>query len=82
MVFGQAQDPGRQRADPGRPDRLSGVVSVSGYNVHNTSAASSPEAPQFERTTWYQYYLHGERGHAGLAAFRREFTRLFAADGQ
>jgi len=25
---------------------------------------------------WYQYYLHGERGRAGLAAYRREFCRV------
>lgn len=25
---------------------------------------------------WYQYYLHGELGRAGIAAFRREFTHL------
>ncbi len=29
-----------------------------------------------ERTLWYQYYLHGERGAAGLATYRAEFARL------
>jgi pimeloyl-ACP methyl ester carboxylesterase len=58
------------------PQTVRALVSVSGYNVQNLSAARSPAPPQFERAMWYQYYLHGERGQAGLAAFRREFTRL------
>jgi pimeloyl-ACP methyl ester carboxylesterase len=58
------------------PQTVRALVSVSGYNVQNLSAATAPAPPQFERAMWYQYYLHGERGRAGLAAFRREFTRL------
>lgn len=58
------------------PQAVRALVSVSGYNVQNLSAATAPAPPQFERAMWYQYYLHGERGRASIATFRREFTRL------
>lgn len=41
------------------------------------NAKRSPRRPpQAERRLWYQYYLHGDRGRAGLNAYRREFARL------
>jgi pimeloyl-ACP methyl ester carboxylesterase len=58
------------------PDRVSGLVSVTGYNVQNIPAAGNPVPPESERRLWYQYYLHGERGRAGLAAFRDDYARL------
>ena len=58
------------------PERVTGLVSVSGYNVQNIAGASKPRPPALERTLWYQYYLHGERGAAGLATYRAEFARL------
>jgi pimeloyl-ACP methyl ester carboxylesterase len=58
------------------PDRVRGLVTVSGYNVQNIPAAASPAPPEVERMLWYQYYLHGDRGRSGLDAHRREFTRL------
>jgi pimeloyl-ACP methyl ester carboxylesterase len=44
--------------------------------VQNIPVAGIPVPPQFERLLWYQYYLHGERGRAGLDTYRREFARL------
>jgi pimeloyl-ACP methyl ester carboxylesterase len=58
------------------PERVSGLVSVSGYNVQNIPASGQPAPPQDERKLWYQYYLHNERGRAGLAAYREDYTRL------
>lgn len=59
------------------PERVAGLVSCDpGYNIQNIAAANSPAAPDAERRLWYQYYLHGERGRAGLAANRSEFCRL------
>ncbi|GAA1923511.1 alpha/beta hydrolase [Nocardioides lentus] len=58
------------------PDLVGGLVSVDGYNVHDVAAmAATPEEPQVESRLWYQWYLHSERGRAGLAAHRRAFTR-------
>lgn len=58
------------------PQLVRALVSVSGYNVQNISASATPAPPQFERSLWYQYYLHSERGRAGLDIYRREFARL------
>ncbi|MCV7442211.1 alpha/beta hydrolase [Mycobacterium paraense] len=58
------------------PRDVRALVSVSGYHVQNIPAAAAPAAPQDERRLWYQYYLHGKRGRAGLSAHRREFARL------
>jgi len=58
------------------PQQVRALVTVSGYHVHNIPAAASPLPPEFERRLWYTYYLHGERGRAGLATYRREFARL------
>jgi pimeloyl-ACP methyl ester carboxylesterase len=58
------------------PQQVRALVSVSGYHVQNIAAAASPAPPRFEHLLWYQYYLHGERGRAGLRTYRREFTKL------
>jgi pimeloyl-ACP methyl ester carboxylesterase len=44
--------------------------------VQNIPASGYPVSPESERKLWYQYYLHNERGRAGLAAFREDYTRL------
>jgi pimeloyl-ACP methyl ester carboxylesterase len=58
------------------PSRARGLVSVNGYNIQNIAAASQPADAEKEHRLWYQYYLHGERGRAGLTERRREFCRL------
>jgi pimeloyl-ACP methyl ester carboxylesterase len=58
------------------PDDVSGLVTVDGYNVQDIAHASTPALPEQESAFWYQYYLHGERGHRGLEQHRAEFTRL------
>ncbi|WP_233887423.1 alpha/beta fold hydrolase [Paraburkholderia flagellata] len=58
------------------PSRARGLVSVNGYNIQNIAAALQPADPEQEHRLWYQYYLHGERGRAGLTENRRAFCRL------
>jgi pimeloyl-ACP methyl ester carboxylesterase len=59
------------------PERVIGLVSGDpGYNIQNIATANTPASPETERRLWYQYYLHGERGYAGLAANRQAFCRL------
>lgn len=59
------------------PDRARGLVSCGvGYNIQNIPAAGRPAAPETEHRLWYQYYLHGERGRAGLAENRDAFCGL------
>ena len=58
------------------PQRVRGLVSVNGYNLQDIARSATPAEPDKEHRLWYQYYLHGERGRAGLAAHRREFCRL------
>ncbi len=58
------------------PERCAGLVSVNSYNIQNIARAMEPEAPEKELRLWYQYYLHGERGRAGLEQNRRAFSKL------
>ena len=58
------------------PERARALVTCGGYNIQNIAASATPLAPEEEHRLWYQYYLHGARGRAGLAADRRGFCRL------
>ena len=58
------------------PQRCTGLVSFNSYNIQDISRAMVPDAPENERSLWYQYYFHSERGRAGLAADRRALCRL------
>jgi pimeloyl-ACP methyl ester carboxylesterase len=58
------------------PERCAGLVSFNSYNIQNIAKAVVPEAAENEHRLWYQYYFHGERGRAGLAADRRGIARL------
>lgn len=58
------------------PERVSGLVAVGGYDVHDIAGSGAPAPPATESALWYQYYLHGERGRRGLATHRRDFARL------
>jgi pimeloyl-ACP methyl ester carboxylesterase len=59
-----------------RPERVRGLVSGGGYNIHNIPAAGQPAAPENEFRHWYQYYFHGERGRAGLEQNRHALCKL------
>ena len=58
------------------PERVRGLVTVNGYNLQQIAQSGVPAAPEKEHRLWYQYYFHGERGRAGLAANRREMAQL------
>ena len=58
------------------PERVAGLVSCGGYAIQDIAAAMRPLPPPAEHALWYQYYFHGERGRAGLAAHSREFCKL------
>ncbi|MDB5915025.1 MAG: alpha/beta hydrolase [Ramlibacter sp.] len=58
------------------PQRCAGLVSFNSYNIQDIARAMEPDTPANERSLWYQYYFHSERGRAGLAQHRRDLTRL------
>ena len=58
------------------PERVSGLLSITGYGIQDIAAAGRPVAPEQEHRYWYQWYFHTERGRAGLAANRAELARL------
>ena len=58
------------------PDRVKGIVSVSGYLVVNLVANMQPLSPKAELGWWYQYYFATERGRLGYDKNRNEFNKL------
>jgi pimeloyl-ACP methyl ester carboxylesterase len=58
------------------PHRCSGLLSFNSYNIQHIARAMTPDTPENERSLWYQYYFHNERGRAGLAQDRRGLCRL------
>lgn len=58
------------------PERVIGLVSGAGYNIQDIPRALTPADPEAELRYWYQWYLHTERGIAGLMANRADFCRL------
>jgi pimeloyl-ACP methyl ester carboxylesterase len=58
------------------PERVTGLVTMGGYNLQNIAGAVKPASPAAEYRYWYQWYFHTERGRAGLAANRGPLCRL------
>jgi pimeloyl-ACP methyl ester carboxylesterase len=58
------------------PQRVKGMVSVSGYLIGNQAAGKTPLPPKAELQWWYQFYFATERGHAGYEANRHDFNKL------
>ncbi|WP_350348705.1 alpha/beta hydrolase [Agromyces sp. G08B096] len=58
------------------PERIAGLVTVGGYNLFGARFGEEPARPEWERTYWYQYYFHSERGRRGLERYRRELCEL------
>jgi pimeloyl-ACP methyl ester carboxylesterase len=58
------------------PDRVNGLVSVSGYLIGSQAVGKLPLPPEAELQWWYQYYFATERGRAGYEKHRREFAKL------
>ncbi|OSJ07931.1 alpha/beta hydrolase [Bradyrhizobium canariense] len=58
------------------PDRVKGLVSVSGYLIGSQQGGKTPLPPKAELQWWYQYYFATERGREGYDKYRREFAEL------
>lgn len=57
------------------PQRVAGLVSCTGYNIHDVPNAHRPLDPAQEARMWYVWYFHTERGRHGLTQRRRELAR-------
>jgi pimeloyl-ACP methyl ester carboxylesterase len=57
------------------PERVSGLVAITGYGIQDIAAAVRPGAVEQEYRYWYQWYFHTDRGRAGLTENRPELTR-------
>lgn len=58
------------------PERVRGLVSITGYNIQNIPTAGRPGSAAQEYRYWYQWYFHTERGRVGLQQNRRDICRL------
>jgi pimeloyl-ACP methyl ester carboxylesterase len=58
------------------PERVAGLVAITGYGIQNVTAAARPASAEQEFRYWYQWYFHTDRGRAGLTANRSDLTRL------
>jgi pimeloyl-ACP methyl ester carboxylesterase len=58
------------------PERVGGLVSITGYNIQNIANSGHPQSPEAEHRYWYQWYFHTERGRAGLSQNRGPMCRL------
>ena len=58
------------------PERCKGLVSVSGYLIGSQVVGKQPLPPTAELQWWYQFYFATERGRAGYAKYRRDFSKL------
>ncbi len=58
------------------PERVPGLVSVSGYLIGNPQANAQPLPPAAEYAWWYQSYFATDRGRDGYAANPAAFNRF------
>jgi pimeloyl-ACP methyl ester carboxylesterase len=58
------------------PERVKGLVSVSGYLIGSQAAGKQPLPPEAELQWWYQFYFATERGRLGYEKNRRAFNKL------
>ena len=58
------------------PDRVKGLVAVSGYIAVNLIANQQPLPPKAELGWWYQYYFATERGVRGYTKNTYDFNKL------
>jgi pimeloyl-ACP methyl ester carboxylesterase len=58
------------------PERVTGLVSVDGYNIQHIAQSHEPAAPEEEATYWYQYYFQTDRGIRGLEQNRDALCEL------
>jgi pimeloyl-ACP methyl ester carboxylesterase len=58
------------------PQRVKGLVSVSGYLIVNLQANQQPLSPQAELGWWYQYYFTTDRGVRGYRQNTHDVNKL------
>ena len=58
------------------PERVAGLVAVSGYLIGSQAAGRVPLPPEAELQWWYQYYFATERGRLGYERNRADFAHL------
>jgi pimeloyl-ACP methyl ester carboxylesterase len=58
------------------PERVKGLVSVSGYLIGNQKIGQVPLPPAAELQWWYQFYFATDRGRLGYEQNRRAFAKL------
>jgi pimeloyl-ACP methyl ester carboxylesterase len=58
------------------PERVTSLVSVSGYLIGGRAGNAKPLAPKDELAWWYQFYFATDRGQAGYEANRHDFNKL------
>lgn len=58
------------------PERVKGLVSVSGYLITNLEGNKKPLPPAAELGWWYQYYFSTERGEKGYKDNTYDFNKL------
>jgi pimeloyl-ACP methyl ester carboxylesterase len=58
------------------PERVKGLVSVSGYLIGSQEAGKQPLPPAAELQWWYQFYFATERGRVGYEKNHHDFAKL------
>src|SRR5207247_3305051 len=58
------------------PERVKGLVSVSGYLIGDQQTGNLPLPPGAEYQCWHQFYFATERGRAGYEKNRHDFAKL------
>lgn len=58
------------------PQRVQGLVSVSGYLIGSQEAGKQPLPPAAELQWWYQFYFATERGRIGYEKNHHDFAKL------
>jgi pimeloyl-ACP methyl ester carboxylesterase len=58
------------------PERVKGLVSVSGYLIGSQEAGKQPLPPATELQWWYQFYFATERGRVGYEKNHHDFAKL------
>lgn len=58
------------------PQRVKGLVSVSGYLISSQEAGKQALPPSAEQQWWYQFYFATERGRVGYEKNHHDFDKL------
>jgi pimeloyl-ACP methyl ester carboxylesterase len=58
------------------PERVKGLVAVSGYLIGSQAAGKQPLPPEAEYQWWYQFYFSTPRGALGYARNTHAFAKL------